>query len=142
MRYWDSSALVMLFVEQPKSATYLVKAEEDPRILTAWHAVPECASAFCRLRRENMITELELNDLMAQLELQSKQWLIIIPGNRLEKLTLRALRVHSLRAMDAIHLAAAMLACGEEDSLFSFFTEDHRLKEAAAREGFNTSVSV
>ena len=138
MKYWDSSALVTLFVEQPQSTKYLEKAEQDPRVLTAWHAVPECASAFCRLRREGFLNESELNDLLFRLEGHAKHWYVISPGKRLEKLTVRALRVHPLRAMDAIHLAAACLARSEEEDPMGFFTEDNRLKEAAAKEGFFT----
>ncbi|MEX2607679.1 MAG: type II toxin-antitoxin system VapC family toxin [Kiritimatiellia bacterium] len=137
MNYWDSSALVTLFVEQAQSGKYLIKVEQDPQVLTAWHAVPECASAFCRLRREMLITESELNDVLIRLEEQSGNWFIITPGKRLEKLTLRALRVHPLRAMDAIHLAAACLARAEEGPPMDFYSEDTRLMEAAAKEGFH-----
>lgn len=138
MNYWDSSALVTLFVEQPASAKYLAKAETDSRVLTAWHAVPECASAFCRLRREEFLDETDLNDLLFRLEEHARHWYVIVPGKRLEKLTLRALRVHPLRAMDALHLAAACLARSEDGDPMGFFTEDQRLKEAAAQEGFST----
>jgi predicted nucleic acid-binding protein len=137
VNYWDSSALVTLFVEQTHTEKYLAKAEEDPQMLTAWHAVSECASAFCRLRRETLITELELNNLLIRLEEQSGNWFIITPAKRLERLTLRALRVHPLRAMDAIHLAAACLARNEEGPPMDFYSEDVRLLEAAAKEGFH-----
>ena len=129
--------MVTLFVEQAQSGKYLAQIKQDPQVLTAWHAVPECASAFCRLRREAFISERQLNDLLKQLEEVVGNWFIISPGKRLEKLTLRALRIHPLRAMDAIHLAAACLARNEEDSGMGFFSEDICLSEAAAKEGFS-----
>ncbi len=141
MNYWDSSALVTLFVEQSQSEKYLKKIKQDAEVLTAWHAVPECVSAFCRLQRENFITEAQLNTLIRHLEEAAENWYIITPGKRLEKLTLRSLRVHPLRAMDAIHLAAACLARNEESPAMGFFTEDARLRTAASKEGFEMGVA-
>lgn len=138
MNYWDSSALVTLFVDQPQSQKYLSKIKADPQVLTAWHAVSECASAFCRLRREERITERQLNGLLKDLEEMAGNWFIISPGKRLEKLTLRMLRVHPLRAMDAIHLAAACLSRSEDENVMCFYSEDIRLAEAAAKEGYGT----
>jgi hypothetical protein len=54
----------------------------------------------------------------------------------MEQLTLRVLRLHPLRAMDAIHLAAACLVRGDGVSPIEFLSEDARLSEAAAKEGF------
>ena len=136
MRYWDSSALVTLFVDQMHSTKYLELYEQDSQVVTAWHAVPECASAFCRLQREGHVSGQELSQLLVDLEAQSRQWFILSSGKRLEQLTLRALRVHPLRAMDAIHLAAAILARGDEIVPMAFYSEDARLAEAAAKEGF------
>lgn len=136
MNYWDSSALVTLFVEQPCSRKYRELLERDPQVVTAWHAVPECASAFCRLRREGFSTESQLTELLTHLQTQATNWYILTSGSRLEHLTLRMLRIHPLRAMDAIHLAAARLVCGDEVVSMGFFCEDARLAQAAAKEGF------
>lgn len=136
MKYWDSSALVTLFVEQPCSAKYAALYEREGQVITAWHSVAECASAFCRLRREELLTEAQLTELLTHLQTQAENWYILASGNRLEKLTLRMLRIHPLRAMDAIHLAAACLVRGDELAPMGFFTEDARLTEAAAKEGF------
>jgi predicted nucleic acid-binding protein len=136
MNYWDSSAMVTLFVEQPASRKYCAILERDRQVVTAWHAVPECASAFCRLRREGYLTETQLTKLLADLQEQAANWYIIASSARLEKLTLRMLRIHPLRAMDALHLAAACLARGDEIAPMGFFCEDAHLAEAAAKEGF------
>jgi len=138
--YWDSTALVALFVNQQGTKAALDRFAEDPLLVTAWHAVPECASAFCRLRREGHITETELQQLLRELDRQAAHWCIITPGQRLERLTLRLLRVHPLRAMDAIHLAAACLARTDDEPEALFFTFDTRLAEAASKEGFRIAV--
>lgn len=136
MNYWDSSALVTLFVEQPCSSKYAALYEREGQVVTAWHSVAECASAFCRLCREGLVTEAQLTELLARLQTQAVNWYILASGNRLEHLTLRMLRIHPLRAMDAIHLAAACLVRGDEIGPMGFFSEDARLAEAAAKEGF------
>jgi predicted nucleic acid-binding protein len=41
-----------------------------------------------------------------------------------------------LRAADALHLAAALVACEERPHLLPFVTLDGRLEDAARREGF------
>jgi uncharacterized protein len=139
MNYWDSSAIVTLFVEQPCSRKYRELLERDQHVVTAWHAVPECASAFCRLRREGFLTESQLTELLTHLQAQAMSWYILASGSRLEHLTLRMLRIHPLRAMDALHLAAACLVRGDEVASMGFFCEDARLTEAAAKEGFTQS---
>jgi uncharacterized protein len=136
MNYWDSSALVTLFVEQPCSRKYRALHERDAQVVTAWHSVPECASAFCHLRREGLVTEAQLTELLARLQAQAANWYILSSGTRLEHLTLRMLRIHPLRAMDALHLAAACLVRGDEIAPMGFFCDDTRLAEAAAKEGF------
>lgn len=40
------------------------------------------------------------------------------------------------RAADALQLAAALIACDEQPSLPPFVALDHRLADAARREGF------
>jgi uncharacterized protein len=136
VNYWYLSTFLTLFVEQPCSPKYRALHERDGQVVTAWHSVPECASAFCRLQRERLVTEAQLTKLLARLQAQAANWFILDSGTRLEHLTLRMLRIHPLRAMDALHLAAACLIRGDQIAPMVFFCEDARLAEAAAKEGF------
>lgn len=136
MNYWDASALVTLFVEQPCSSKYQDLYKEDREVLTAWHSVPECASAFCRLKREGVIRESQLSELLERLKAQALNWYIVPTSTRLEQLAIRMLRIHPLRTMDSIHLASACLVRGDELAPMVFFCEDVRLADAAAKEGF------
>jgi hypothetical protein len=52
------------------------------------------------------------------------------------QLGIRLLRVHPLRAADAIQLAAATVAAEERPSTLGLVTLDARLGVAAEREGF------
>jgi predicted nucleic acid-binding protein len=53
---------------------------------------------------------------------------------------LRLLRVHPLRAADALQLAAALVGSAENPSSLPFVSADPRLNEAARKEGFRLLV--
>jgi hypothetical protein len=57
------------------------------------------------------------------------------PGDLVREQALRLLRVHTLRAADALQLAAALEWAGAPTDA-DFVTFDDRLREAAVREGF------
>jgi hypothetical protein len=59
----------------------------------------------------------------------------------LRETAIRFLRVHPLRAADALQLAAAFMAAEERPTSLEMVTLDDRLAEAARKEGF-TLVDV
>jgi predicted nucleic acid-binding protein len=63
-------------------------------------------------------------------------WAEIPPGDRLRDRALRLLRVHDLRAADALQLAAAVLLSADAPESLPFVCLDQRLRDAASREGF------
>ena len=58
------------------------------------------------------------------------------PSQRVGQAAQRLLRVHPLRAADALQLAAAVVAADGEPGSMPFVTLDDRLALAAQREGF------
>ena len=58
------------------------------------------------------------------------------PSERVRSTAQRALRVHALRAADALQLAAAIVAAGEDRASLVVVCLDQRLTLAARREGF------
>lgn len=134
MKFWDSSALVPLFIEQPASAAVRQAIENDPDVAYWWATPAECWSAFARLRREEVIDVREEARLLARLEEARGAWLEILPHETLRRRGGQLLRVHALRAADALQLAAA-LAPGD-DGPRVLVTYDERLAHAARLEGF------
>jgi len=63
-------------------------------------------------------------------------WQEIQPMPRARKSAIRILRVHPLRAADALQLAAAIAAAEDNPATLPFVTFDDRLGQAAARDGF------
>ena len=137
MRFWDSSALVPLCLEQPRSAHARRMAAQDPEMIVWWGSAIECASAIARLYREEQLTAKEERAARAFLNALSASWFEIQPGNSVRDQALRVLRLHPLRAADALQLAAALESSGSTPSGV-FITYDERLRAAAEREGFTT----
>ena len=74
-------------------------------------------------------------DVRKLLEMLRDSWFEIQPGDAVREQALRLLRLHPLRAADALQLAAALEWAGSPPA-GSFVTFDDRLGEAAQREGF------
>ena len=135
MRFWDASAVVPLLLEQPSSDHARGILAEDPEVVIWWGTPVECASAFARLRREGILSEAEERDLSHRLEGLRRGWWEMTPGDQLRAQALRVLRLHLLRAPDALQLAAA-LEWGGSPASGTVVTFAERLAVAAEREGF------
>ena len=73
---------------------------------------------------------------MIRLDALAEQWRVVSPSDIVLLRAERLLRVHPLRAADALQLAAALIASREEPQGFSFHVADIRLAHAAEKEGF------
>ncbi len=137
MRFWDTSAVVPLLVEEPEATRAKRLAQEDSAIAVWWATRTECLSALARLRRDERIDaggEARTRRLLFQL---SAVWTEIAPGQRLRERAERLLSVHALRAADAFQLAAALLWSRGKTTGRGFVSFDDRLRAAALREGFD-----
>ena len=136
MKYWDSSALVALVVDEPRSAERRATLRRDSVIVTWWGSRIECASALNRLERDHRFEEDGFDRSMEQLGLLAASWVEIEPLEQVRRRAIRLLRLHPLRAADALQLAAALTAAGEEPHRLDVVSSDDRLSAAARREGF------
>lgn len=139
MRFWDSSAIVPLLVEEPETARREQGLREDSEILL-WYSTPaEIESALNRRRREGVLLPEDDRIARGKLRLLEEAWHEVQPTLAVRDRALRLLRVHALRAADAFQLSAALVACAEQTRDCSFYTADGRLREAAAAEGFTVA---
>ena len=136
MKYWDSSALVALIVEESTSAERRALLRQDHRIVTWWGSGIECASAVNWLHREGGMDRTELGQSLEQLKALAATWLEVRPLERVRRRALRLLRVHPLRSADALQLAAALTAADEDPTSLDIVSSDARLSTAAQMEGF------
>jgi predicted nucleic acid-binding protein len=136
MKFWDSSALLPLLVTEESSDRMEVVLRGDPAVVTWWGTPVECASALARLERDGALGSDNVRDALERLRQAAVGW-VEVPANRdVRDQAIRLLRVHSLRAGDALQLAAAIVAADFQATAFEFVTLDVRQAEAAEREGF------
>ncbi len=135
MRFWDSSAIIPLLVNEKTSLAITREHRRDPQILVWWTTPIECASALTRRERLGELDAAGLSDALARLADMEKAWGEIQPIDRVCTLAVRLLRVHPLTAADAMQLAAALVAAEAQPSTLPFVTLDRDLAVAAEREG-------
>lgn len=136
MRFWDASAIVPLLVQEPERARVLALLDEDPELLVWWGTPVECTSALARREREGALAAAGVTEASARLRRLAQAWQEVLAVDHVRATAQRLLRVHPLRAADALQLAAAVVASEHEPASLPFVCLDERLSEAAAREGF------
>ena len=136
MRFWDSSAVVPLLVEQaPSSRVADWAAGDDAMVL--WTLTPvEVVSAFRRLVREQALEEAVARVAEVRLDEIVRTCHVIIDVEPVKSLATRLLRLHPLRAADALQLGAALHWAEGHPLGRTVHTLDDRLAIAAQREGF------
>lgn len=136
MRFWDSSALVPLVVRQKRSGRMRSLYRSDASILAWWGARVECESAVSRLEREGLLRRRSAAAARGRLDRFAATWQEVQPSEPLRDSARRLLRVHDLRAADALQLAAGLAAAEARPTTLAFVCLDDRLVAAAEREGF------
>lgn len=136
MRFWDSSAVVPLLVEQKSSSRVAAwVAGDDAMVL--WTLAPvEIVSALRRLVRDKALAEEIARLAEVRLVEIVRACHVIIDVEPVKSLATRLLRIHPLRAFDALQLGAALHWAEGHPQGRTLHTLDSRLALAAQREGF------
>jgi uncharacterized protein len=136
MRFWDSSAVVPLLVAQSGSQRADAWFREDREVVLWTLNGVEITSAFWRLVREGALDEghaRAAEQRAAELAAASR---VVVDVDGVKTYAQRLLRVHTLRAADALQLGAALVWANGRPEGRSLCTLDDRLALAARREGF------
>jgi predicted nucleic acid-binding protein len=135
MKFWDSSAIVALLAPQAMTATAERVIATDRDILVWWATRVECVSALARLGREGRLGEGDIEAARRRLDAILDRSDTVDPTSTIRDRACRLVRVHPLRAGDALQLAAALelRESGVQDA--QLVTFDTRLADAARREG-------
>ena len=140
--YVDTSALVKRYIDETGSdwVRATLSQSPPPSVILVNLAIVELTSALARRRRDGLLTPAEYaqiqnafrSDCLNEYHVVTAVDGIIGEANRL-------LERHPLRAYDAVHLAAAIVAnrhlLADGLSSLEFLSADDRLNEAAAAEG-------
>ncbi len=135
MRYWDSSALVPLLIEEAGSKQARAWLREDPTILTWVWSRAEITSSVERRVREGRVTRDERRAILGRLEKLAADWDEVVDILAVRTRANALLARHPLRAADAGQLGAALLACEGEPGTLTLVCLDGRFAEAGEREG-------
>jgi predicted nucleic acid-binding protein len=136
VRFWDSSAVIPLLIQEPTSAWAMDTHGHDITMVAWWGATVECVSALARRERDGELEAATAAAGLDRLDELAAGWLEIAPTSHVRRTAIRLLRVHALRAADALQLAAGIVAAEDHAASMPFVTADARLALAAQREGF------
>ena len=138
MRFWDSSAILPLLIQEAFTDPVQNVLRADSGVVYWWGTPVECYSALWRRQRDGSISHTTL--------LTSAQWLQRLLASAVEIQPKQALRAaaqhlvasHALKAADALQLAAALSWVELSGERLTVVTLDQRLRDAAQREGLAT----
>jgi len=136
VKFWDASAIAPLLVAEAATRSLQALAKQDSDMVAWWGSQVECASALARLERADQLDWRGGALAFDRLKRLADGWHEIEPSEVVRENALRFLRVHPLRAADALQLAAAFIAAERRPVSLEVVTLDDRLADAARREGF------
>jgi predicted nucleic acid-binding protein len=137
MRFWDASAVLPLVAREVETERMIAEYRADPA-LAIWCLTPiEVWSGIARQRRHEKLRSPDVRDARRLLRLLGTRWVEIEDMKAVRSRAERLLDVHSLRAADALQLAAALVLVRDTPAGFAFVSLDVRLAECAEREGFD-----
>lgn len=137
VRFWDTSALVPLLLDEQHTAAMLNQLREDPRPVVWWGTAAECTSAIRRRERQGL-THAEVDQGLGLLDSLASKWTEVQPSDQVKSRAVRLLAVHPLKSADAFQLSAALSWNADPGKDSDFVCLDERLADAARREGFRT----
>jgi len=105
-------------------------------MLVWWGSEVECVSALARVERDEALDPQGAARVFKRLRQLSAVWHEIEPSDAIRQAAMRFLRVHPLRAADALQLAAAYAAAEHRPASLDVVTLDEHLAVAARKEGF------
>jgi uncharacterized protein len=140
-RFWDSSAIVPLLVEEPHSAGARDLYRVNPALVVWQYTHTEVVSAITKLVRQGDLDAVGRDLALRHLDSLARRWIVVEAldrkaldeeRDRAQDLMLR----HPLRSGDALQLAAA-LDYFDPPHKHGFVVVDRTLATAAASEGLN-----
>jgi predicted nucleic acid-binding protein len=139
VRFWDTSAIVPLIVDEPGRASLLAMLEADPVMVVWWGTPVELVSALSRRERDGSLPAAVASAAVERVRKLERSWHQVAPTDVLRQRAQRLLRVHPLRAADSLQLAAALSIAGDDPASVSIVALDQRLLDAARREGLGVA---
>jgi len=136
MKFWDSSAIVPLVVNEEETDYCLKTLSHDQEMLIWCLSRLEVMSALCRQVRDKTLSDTEFQKAKTRMNDLIERAYEVKAIEKVKQRALRLLEVHPLRAADACQLASALVASQEDPGRLAIVCFDQRLMKAAIKEGF------
>ena len=137
MRFWDTSALVPLFVAEaatPRARGWLA----DDSDVTVWTlSRVELLSALARRGRATPSAADRLRQARREALAAWERWSEVTAVELVRRHAERLVETHPLRAADALQIGAALVVAGGDPPTLEFVTLDDQQAQAAEREGLH-----
>jgi len=133
--FFDSSAFAKRYVREAGTDSVLAWCDRADEIGLSGIALPEIVSAFCRLRRENRITEEQYRQIKSLLLLDIQDVAVCDLNPAVLGCAISCLENNVLRGMDAVHIGSAVALKADV-----FVSADGRQLEAAERAGLRVAA--
>lgn len=128
--FFDTSAFVKRYVSESGTDAVLGWCDQATEIILSGIALPEIISAFCRLHREDKVTDTQYQQLKSLLLADIEDAAICDLSPIVLAQAISSLEKNMLRGMDAIHIGSAVALKAD-----IFISADKRQLDAAARMG-------
>lgn len=136
MKFWDTSALVPLIIDEPATKAIRQILSDDRDVVVWMLTSVELLSVLGRLSRQAA----GLEDLLPVLRSEAinllKRCVSVTDVEGVRRRAERLVGVHPLAAADAMQLAAGLVASGDHPERLEFVTLDTQLARSARLEGF------
>lgn len=136
MKFWDTSAIVSLFVREPFTPEARANLRSDPVMVVWWGTRVECRSAVERRRREGSLAPGAASRANRRINQVLDRAAEVAPDAAIRADAERLLGTYPLRAADALQLAAALTWASHRPAAHGLVCLDARLRAAAQAEGF------
>jgi len=141
VKFWDTSALVPLIIDEPATPAMRALVRQDRDVFVWMLTGVELLSTLGRLGRASA----GLADLLPGIRYDATalfaQWAAVTHVEGVRRRAERLVGVHPLSAADAMQLGAALLASDDRPETLDFVTLDRALASAARLEGFRVLPS-
>jgi predicted nucleic acid-binding protein len=132
---FDTSALLKRYLPESGREAVLALVASATTAVAAPHCKVELYSALNRVRRETQASDASYRDTCAEVERNFSDMEVLPLSASVERFAIRALEAGAMRAMDALHVGAA-LAAGVD----LFVTADVRQFNGAQALGLNATL--
>lgn len=137
MRFWDTSALVPLFVAERETARAERWLRDDPDVVVWTLTRVELLSALARRRRAEPRVARRLLAVRREILSAWERWSEVTAVEIVRRYAERVVETHPMRAADALQIGAALAAAEGSPDGVEFVTLDRHQAAAAEREGFS-----